>query len=82
MGPIEEPPLATGRKDNADLLTKREREILVLIFEGKSSIEVANIISVSKRTVDFHLSRAYEKLNVSNRFQAFKKAIELGLINS
>ena len=61
-------------------LTDREREILRLIFDGKCSNEVATTLSVSKRTVDFHLARAYVKLGVSNRFQAFKRAMELGII--
>jgi len=61
-------------------LTEREREILKLIFEGKCSTEVAQTLRVSKRTVDFHLARAYVKLGVSNRFQAFRRAVELGII--
>jgi DNA-binding NarL/FixJ family response regulator len=63
-------------------LTDREREILRLIFDGRCSNEVASVLAVSKRTVDFHLARAYVKLGVSNRFQAFKRAIELGIIGS
>lgn len=63
-------------------LTEREREILKLIFDGRCSNEVAHTLSVSKRTVDFHLARAYVKLGVSNRFQAFKKAVELGIVES
>lgn len=63
-------------------LTDREREILRLIFDGRCSSEVANALSVSKRTVDFHLARAYVKLGVSNRFQAFKRAVELGIIST
>jgi len=61
-------------------LTERERAILKLIFEGKCSSEVAQTLCVSKRTVDFHLARAYVKLGVSNRFQAFRRAVELGII--
>ena len=61
-------------------LTDRERDILKLIFDGKCSNEVADTLCVSKRTVDFHLARAYVKLGVSNRFQAFKRAVELGII--
>lgn len=61
-------------------LTDRERDILKLIFDGKCSNEVAETLCVSKRTVDFHLARAYVKLGVSNRFQAFKRAVELGII--
>ncbi len=67
-------PEATAR------LTEREREILKLIFEGRCSTEVARALRVSKRTVDFHLARAYVKLGVSNRFQAFRRAVELGII--
>lgn len=63
-------------------LTEREREILKLIFDGQCSNEVALTLSVSKRTIDFHLARAYVKLGVTNRFQAFKRAVELGIIAS
>ena len=62
-------------------LTEREREILRLIFSGKCSNDVAVIMGVSKRTVDFHLARAYAKIGAANRYQAFKKAMELGLVD-
>lgn len=64
-----------------ETLTSREIEILNLIFSGRASVEVAELLCVSKRTVDFHLSKAYAKLGVSNRVQAFKRASELGLIS-
>lgn len=63
-------------------LNDREQEILRLIFEGRCSSEVAQTLCVSKRTVDFHLAKAYVKLGVSNRFQAFKRAVELGIIGA
>ncbi len=61
-------------------LTKREVEVLTLVIEGKASKEVAELLYVSKRTVDFHLANIYEKLNVTNRVQAFRRAVALGLI--
>lgn len=61
-------------------LTKREMEVLSLIIEGRSSKEVADLLYVSKRTVDFHLANIYDKLQVSNRVQAFRRAASLGLI--
>lgn len=73
--------VGSGDVDTSALLTDREREILRLIFEGKCSNEVAQTLSLSKRTVDFHLARAYVKLGVSNRFQAFRRAVELGIID-
>ena len=63
-------------------LTKREIEVLTLVIEGKASKEVAELLYVSKRTVDFHLANIYEKLNVSNRVQAFRRAVSLGLISA
>ena len=61
-------------------LTKREIEILSLIVEGHSSKKVAELLFVSKRTVDFHLDNIYEKLQVSNRMQALQRATRLGLL--
>ena len=61
-------------------LTKREIEVLTLVLEGKSSREVAAAIFCSKRTIDFHLARIYEKLQVSNRVQAMRRATMLGLV--
>lgn len=61
-------------------LTKREVEILGLIAQGHSSQGVADLVFLSKRTVDFHLANVYEKLGVKNRVQAFRAATRLGLI--
>ena len=62
-------------------LTKRETEVLSLVLEGKSSREVAAALFCSKRTVDFHLARIYDKLQVSNRVQAMRRAALLGLVD-
>lgn len=62
-------------------LTKREIEVLALVLEGRSSREVATALFCSKRTIDFHLARIYEKLQVSNRVQAMRRATLLGLVD-
>lgn len=64
-----------------NLLSEKEIEVLQLIFEGNSSSEVALILTVSKRTIDFHVAKIYMKMGVNNRYQAYQKAIELGLID-
>ncbi len=74
--------VSPGDVETLARLTEREREILKMIFEGKCSNEVADTLCVSKRTIDFHLARAYTKLGVSNRFQAFRRAVELGIISA
>ena len=61
-------------------LTDREIEVLKLVLEGNSSKEAAAILCCSKRTVDFHLARVYQKLDVSNRVQAMRRVAVLGLI--
>lgn len=61
-------------------LTKREIEVLSLIAQGHSSKEAADVLFVSKRTVDFHLANIYDKLQVANRVQAFRAATRMGLI--
>ena len=58
-------------------LTKREVQVLDLIGRGLTSSEAAEMLFLSKRTVDFHLSKIYEKLNVSNRVQALHEAMRL-----
>ncbi|MBP6963273.1 MAG: response regulator transcription factor [Armatimonadetes bacterium] len=68
-------------EESRDVLTVREVQVLRLILEGRSSKEVAESLYLSKRTVDFHLARIYEKLNVTNRVQAIRRAAELGLVS-
>ncbi|MDH7600627.1 MAG: response regulator transcription factor [Armatimonadota bacterium] len=67
-------------EDRSVRLTKRELEVLTLVVQGKTSKDIADALYVSKRTVDFHLANIYDKLQVSNRVQAFRRATRLGLI--
>ena len=61
-------------------LTRREIEVLTLITQGKPSLQVAEQLFISRRTVDFHLANIYQKLEVSNRAQAFYEATRRGLL--
>ena len=62
-------------------LTQREEQVLFLAIEGKSSKEIGGVLFVSPRTVEYHIANAYDKLQVSNRVQAFRRAVELGLVS-
>lgn len=66
--------------DGQSQLSEREIEVLSLIAQGYCSKEAAEILYISKRTVDFHLSRIYIKLGVNNRVQAYRAAEHLGLV--
>lgn len=61
-------------------LTPREVEVLANVAHGRSSEEVASLLFVSKRTVDFHLANIYNKLKVHNRAQALHAAQRLGIV--
>ena len=63
-----------------DVLTAREREVLVLLAEGRTNREIASTLSVSLATVKSHLVRLYSKLEVGNRNEALGRAVALGLI--
>ena len=61
-------------------LTSRELEILKWIKEGKSSWDIGRLLSISERTVKFHVSNLFTKLDVSSRAQAVARAVRLGLL--
>ena len=53
-------------------LSTREKEIAMLLYEGKNNNEIADTLFVSTNTVKVHASNLYKKLGVSNRVQAIK----------
>ena len=61
-------------------LTQRESAVLQAIAMGKRSRDIAAELFISERTVKYHLSSMYNKLQVSNRTQAVKYAFKYGLI--
>jgi LuxR family quorum sensing-dependent transcriptional regulator len=56
-------------------LTPREREVLWWAAQGKSASEVAEILHISKRTVEEHTQNAIRKLGTDNRTQAVAIAL-------
>ena len=64
----------------ADPLTSREREVLKLIAEGKSSKEIANLLFISVFTVNNHRASIMEKLNLNKATDLVKYAIRKGYI--
>jgi DNA-binding CsgD family transcriptional regulator len=60
-------------------LTAREREVLQLLAEGKTSKQIAMIHQVSVKTVEVHRQRIMKKLGIHNIAQLTKYAIREGL---
>jgi DNA-binding CsgD family transcriptional regulator len=62
-------------------LTKREREVLSWIAQGKSAGVIAAILGVSEHTVDTLTRRTFQKLGVNDRISAVLKAVGAGLVS-
>ena len=71
----------TGAEDSFDLLSPREREVLQLVAEGKSSKEVANLLSLSVYTVETHRAKVMQKLNLHNIPELILYAVRKGVIS-
>jgi DNA-binding NarL/FixJ family response regulator len=68
------------RERPADPLTPRERQVLQLIAEGKTTKEVAQILGMSVKTAEFHRSRLMEKLDIHETASLVRYAIRKGIV--
>jgi DNA-binding NarL/FixJ family response regulator len=70
----------TGAEDSYDLLSAREREILQLVAEGKSSKEIANLLNLSVHTVETHRANIMQKLNLRGIPELILYAVRKGIV--
>ena len=70
---------AAHGKSPLESLSTREREILQLVVEGKSSAEIAEVLRISPKTVETYRSRLMQKLGLSDLPSLVKFAIQHGL---
>ncbi|USD35117.1 MULTISPECIES: LuxR family transcriptional regulator [Vibrio] len=68
-------PLTSQTKHSQAMLTNREIECLTWAADGKSALEIAELVDCTERTVKFHLSNACKKLGATNRCQAVTRAL-------
>ncbi len=76
------PGSATTAPRSLDLLTSREREVFVLLAEGKTPTEVANSLFVSPKTVHTHRQHIMEKLGVRTTTELIRFALRRGVIKT
>lgn len=68
-----------AQKDNITILTEREREILTLIVREYTSEEIANKLSISKKTIDNHRANILEKTKSKSTIGLVKYALKNGV---
>jgi len=67
---------------DAEQLTPREREVLVLVSKGCRLPELAERLQISRHTVSDHLKHIYRKLNINSRAEATLEAARMGLVSA
>lgn len=69
-----------GGKDSYQQLTDREKEVLKLVVEGYTARQIADMLVISPKTVEWHKTSLMNKLNIHNRTELIKFAIRKALI--
>ena len=69
-----------GRARPADVLTPRERHTLQLIAEGRQTREIAQMLSVSAKTVETHRARIMTKLDIDQVAGLVRYALRHGVV--
>ena len=70
-----------GVDDSYDLLSLREKEILLLLASGKSNRDIADQLHISVATVETHRNNVFQKLNLHNLAELILYAVRKGLIS-
>jgi DNA-binding NarL/FixJ family response regulator len=70
-----------GPNEGSESLTPRQREILRLLAEGRSAKEIAEALSISARTVEFHKYRIMESHGLHSSAELIHLAIKHGIVN-
>ena len=72
--------VSDGGKDPYQQLTEREREVLKLVVEGHTTRQIADILVISPKTVEWHKTSLMNKLNIHNKTDLIKFAIRRAII--
>lgn len=63
------------------LISKKQREILQWIYQGKTNWEISKILDIKEETVKYHVDQSMARLKVKTRAQAVGRALEIGAIS-
>ena len=73
--------LSTGSEKSGNLTT-RQREVLQLLAEGRTAKEIANLLNITSRTVEFHKGQIMDHLNLQTTADLIKYALTHGIVNA
>jgi len=71
---------AKGREAPRFVLSERQRDILRLLADGRSAKEIAKVLDISSRTVEFHKYKVMEALGLKNSAELIQYAIRQGIV--
>lgn len=71
-----------GKQGGADGLTMRQREVLQLLTEGRTAKDIAGILNISSRTVEFHKGQIMEQLKLQSTADLIKYALAHGIVTT
>lgn len=79
-GEIQTPRKADPTAKPAAAITRRQREVLQLLAEGKTAKEIGDVLGVSTRTVEFHKYEMMQSLGIQNSAELIHFAIKHGFV--
>jgi len=79
---IVAPPKAFDNKADADRLSGRELEVLLMVVRGMSNQQIATSLHLSEATIKRHLANIYPRIGVTSRGEAVRKALSEKWISS
>jgi two-component system response regulator NreC len=71
---------ANGRRRTAEILSKRERQVLELVAQGHTNPQISEVLGISPKTVARHRERIMNRLNLHSSAELVKFAIKAGLV--
>ena len=73
-------PMDSDKFENNVLLSARELEIVELVVTGLSNLKISQVLDISKRTVDNHISNILKKTHTDNRVELVRWALQWGKV--
>ncbi len=74
--------LTETNEDPYERLTDRERDILKLVVEGYKTQQIAEMLTITPKTVEGHRTSLMNKLGIHNKLELFKYALRRGIISA